>query len=248
MIKNSNGMKVLALILARGGSKSIPRKNIMPINGKPLIAYSIETGLKCKNIDRLIVSTDDKEIAEVAKKYGADVPFMRPKELAEDLTPDLPVFQHALAWLKENENYVPDLVVHLWATAPIRDPKDIDQAIKMLEVDQEADSVRGVTKPSTSPFRMWRRDKGKYLAYILDKEFPEWYKNRVDPQQGPRQSLPETVVQTEYIAVLRTENLIKGTYTGKNVLPFYHDPKNYAEINEPKDVEEVERLMKNGTE
>ena len=149
-----------------------------------------------------------------------------------------------MSWLKENENYVPDLVVHLWATAPIRDSKDIDKAIEMLKNDQKADSVRGVTKPATSPFRMWRRDKGKYLSYILDKEFPEWYKDRVDPQQGPRQSLPETVVQTEYLAVLRRENLVKGTYTGKNVLPFFHDPKNYAEINEYKDVEEVERLMK----
>ena len=236
-------MQVLAIIPARGGSKSVPRKNIMPIAGKPLIAYSIETGLACKNINRVIVSTDDEEIASIAKKYGAEVPFMRPKELAEDLTPDLPVFQHTLYWLKENENYVPDLVVHLWATAPIRNPKDIDSAIEMLEGDPDADSVRGVTKPSTSPFRMWRRDKGKYLSYILDKEFQEWYKDRVDPQQGPRQSLPETVVQTEYLAVLRAENLVKGTYTGKNVLPFYHDPKIYAEINEPKDVEDVQRLM-----
>lgn len=238
-------MEVLAIIPARGGSKSVPRKNIMPILGKPLIAYTIETALKAKSINRVIVITDDDEIAKISKKYGAEIPFMEPSELATDYIYDLLVFQYALKWLKENENYRPDLMAHLWATAPIREPKDINKAIKMLTADKKADSIRSVTKPSTSPFRMWRRDKGKYLSSFMDKEFPDFYKTHVDPQQGPRQGLPEVVVQTEYLAILRSKVIEKGSYTGKNILPFWHDPETYAEINTFKDVEEVKRLLKN---
>jgi len=222
----------------------VPRKNILPLAGKPLIAYTIETALASKRINRVIVSTDDEEIAAIAKQHGAEVPFLRPKELAEDMTPDLPVFQHAVEWLAENEQYRPDLVVHLWATAPFRKVEDIDQAIDMLIADPGAHSVRGVTKPPMSPFRMWRRDKGPYLSYLLHKEFPEFYKDRIDPQQGPRQGLPETVAQTEYLAVIRRETIEAGSYTGENVLPFYHDPDTYVEINIPRDVKEVEELMR----
>jgi CMP-N,N'-diacetyllegionaminic acid synthase len=237
-------MEILAIIPARGGSKSVPRKNILPINGKPLIAYAIETAKQCEKINRAIVVTDDEEIAAISRQYGADLPFREPDELATDHIHDLLVFQYTLKWLKENENYAPDFIVHLWPTAPIRNPQHIDEAVVMLENDNEAHSVRSVTNPSTSPFRMWRRDKDKYLSYILDKEFPEFYKDRVDPQQGPRQLLPETVVQTEYLAVLRREVIQNGSYAGKNILPFYHDPEIYAEINAHRDVAEVERIMR----
>src|SRR3989344_4635123 len=101
-------MNVLGIITARGGSKSIPRKNIKSLLGKPLVAWAIET-LKISGVcDRVVVSTDDKEIADVARKYGAEVPFMRPAELAEDSTPTLPVIQHAVSWLKDHESYRPD--------------------------------------------------------------------------------------------------------------------------------------------
>src|SRR5579872_2523082 len=176
-------MNVLAIIPARGGSKSVPKKNILPIHGKPLIAYAIETALASKKINRTIVFTDNEDIAAIAKKYGAELPVKEPDELATDHIHDLLLFQYVLKWLKENENYVPDLVVHLWPTAPIRDPKDIDKAVEMLQNDPEADSVRSVTKPSVSPFRMWRKDTGKYLSYILEKEYPEFYKDRIDPHR-----------------------------------------------------------------
>lgn len=237
--------KVLIVIPARGGSKSVPKKNIIPINGKPLIAYTIETALKVRDANRVIVFTDDDKIAEISRKYGAELPFREPNELATDHIYDLLVFQYILKWLRENENYKPDLIVHLWATAPIRNPKNIDIAIQMLINDNEADSVRSVTKPSSSPFRMWRRDKSKYLSSFMDKEFPEFYKDNIDPQQGPRQGLPEVVIQTEYLAILRRKVIENGSYSGKNILPFYHDSDNYAEINNPKDVEDIKRLLKN---
>lgn len=237
-------MKIIAIIPARGGSKSVPRKNILPILGKPLIAYTIETALKVKKINRVMVVTDDDEIAEISKKYGAELPFKEPAELATDRVHDLPVFQYTLRWLKDNDGYNPDLVVHLWATCPYRNPKDIDLAIDMLIKDPKADSVRGVTMPPVSPFRMWRRDKGKYLSYFMDKEFPEFCKNRVDPHQAQRQILPEVVIQSEYLAVIRREVIENGSISGKNIIPFFHDPETYAEINTYKDFKEAEALLK----
>jgi len=118
--------KVLALVPARGGSKGIPRKNIRDFAGHPLIAYSIAAGLHAALVNRVIVSTDDEEIAEVARQYGAEAPFLRPAEFAQDQSLDLPVFQHALEWLAEKENYHPDVVVQLRPTSPVRPPGFVD--------------------------------------------------------------------------------------------------------------------------
>src|SRR5262245_22108602 len=111
---------VVAIVPARGGSKGIPRKNVREVGGHPLIAYSIAAGLASPLVSRVIVSTDNEEIASVARAYGAEVPFMRPAELAADDTPDLPVFIHALDWLARHENQSPAIVVHLRPTSPLR--------------------------------------------------------------------------------------------------------------------------------
>src|SRR3989344_694173 len=113
------GMKFLGVITARGGSKGIPGKNIKPMLGKPLIAYTIEAALASQVFDRLIISTDDPEIARVAKEHGCEAPFMRPPELAEDKTPHLPVMRHAVEWLKDNEGYSPDYAMILQPTSPL---------------------------------------------------------------------------------------------------------------------------------
>src|SRR5512140_3943973 len=110
----------LAIIPARGGSKGIPRKNIRDVAGYPLIAYSIAAGLQARTVTRVIVSTDDEEIAAVAREWGAETPFLRPAEFAQDKTTDLPVFEHALKWLEEVEGYHPDVIVQLRPTSPIR--------------------------------------------------------------------------------------------------------------------------------
>src|SRR5689334_17125226 len=103
--------EILALIPARGGSKGIPRKNIRNFAGYPLIAWSIAAAKQSACITRVILSTDDEEIAAVAREYGAETPFLRPPELAQDQTTDLPVFEHALAWLDENERYHPEIMI-----------------------------------------------------------------------------------------------------------------------------------------
>ena len=148
--------ETLALIPARGGSKSIPRKNIIDFAGFPLISYSIAAGLAAETVTRVIVSTDDDEIAEISRRYGAETPFVRPAELSQDNTPDLPVFRHALEWLAENEDYRPDIVVQLRPTSPFRRVRHIDDAVYRLIGRPDADAVRTVCLPFQNPFKMWR--------------------------------------------------------------------------------------------
>lgn len=135
--------KNLAIIPARGGSKGIPRKNIRDIGGKPLIAWSIEQALAAERVDRVIVSTDDDEIAETALRYGAEVPFRRPAELANDTAATEPSLIHALRWLEAHENYRPDNVILLQATSPVRYTGAIDRAVRQFE-QESADSLLSV--------------------------------------------------------------------------------------------------------
>ena len=125
-------IETLALIPARSGSKGIPRKNIRSFAGFPLIAWSIAAGLQAKSVSRVIVSTDDEEIAEVARAYGAEVPFLRPEELAQDRTADFPVFVHALKLLEDIEGYRPGMIVQLRPTSPIRPVDCVDTAVGIL--------------------------------------------------------------------------------------------------------------------
>ena len=178
--------EVLALIPARGGSKGIPHKNIRDFAGFPLLAFSVAAGLQAERISRVIVSTDDPAIAQVAEKFGAEVPFLRPKELAQDNTLDLPVFEHALTWLKSNEGYSPELVVQLRPTSPIRPIDLVDQAIKELQTHPKADSVRGVVRAGQNPYKMWRiREPEGYMEPLLNLTGIR------EPYNTPRQKLPE---------------------------------------------------------
>ena len=145
------GKNILGLIPARGGSKGLPRKNIKPLLGKPLIAWTIEQALASKYLDRVVVSTDDKEIAEISKKYGAEVPFMRPKELAKDNAKGIDVVLHAIDWLKENDNRKQyDLIILLQPTSPLRTTEDIDKAIELLFL-KEAKAIVSVCEVDHHP-------------------------------------------------------------------------------------------------
>jgi CMP-N,N'-diacetyllegionaminic acid synthase len=132
---------VVCVIPARGGSKGLPRKNLRPLVGKPLIAYSVEAALQCEHIDRVIVSTDDQDIAETAKKYGAEVPFMRPPELAVDDATTESALQHAVSWLEKNENYRVDIVVFLQPTDIFRKKSMLDEVIQRVLQDPDLDSA-----------------------------------------------------------------------------------------------------------
>ncbi len=132
----------LGLVPARGGSKGLPGKNIRLLNGQPLIAYSIKALKKSRFVDRVVITTDDQKIAEIAKRYGAEAPFLRPAELAEDGTPMPPVIFHALEWLEKNENYCPEYVFMVQPTSPFVLTEQIDALFKLIR-DKKADS--GIT-------------------------------------------------------------------------------------------------------
>lgn len=206
---------ILALIPARGGSKGIPKKNIRLLAGKPLIAWSIEAAKQSRFIDRVIVSTDSKEIAAHARQAGAQVPFLRPEELAQDLTSDAPVFEHALGWLKKNENYEPDLIVHLRPTGPLRTAGEIDEAIELLAGHPEADSVRSVEEPDKPPYKMWQVE-GDYM-----KPFAA-VAGMKDFHTMPRQMLPNVYQTTADIGVMWRRTVEeKKSVIGERVLPYF---------------------------
>jgi CMP-N-acetylneuraminic acid synthetase len=206
--------EILALIPARGGSKGIPRKNLIPLLGKPLIAYSIEQALASKWITRTIVSTDDAEIAAVARQYGASVPFMRPAEYAQDRSLDLEVFHHALEWLRDHEGYTPEMVVHLRPTGPVRRVAVIDEAIALMQQHPEADALRSVSMPAQTPYKMWRITGG-YLEPLLTVE------GVAEPYCMPRQGLPQVFWQNGYVDIIRPATILEqGLMAGKIIIPF----------------------------
>jgi YrbI family 3-deoxy-D-manno-octulosonate 8-phosphate phosphatase len=232
--------EVLALVPARGGSKSIPRKNIGLFAGHPLVAYSIAAGLQASSVSRVIVSTDDEEIAEIARRYGAQTPFLRPEALAQDDTQDLPVFQHELRWLDQNEGYRPDVVVQLRPTSPLR-PRDlVDRAVAILAEHLEADSVRGVVPSAQNPYKMWRlADDGRILPLLGDAP-PEAY-------NMPRQKLAATYWQTGHIDAIRAATIrAQGSMSGQTILPVIVDPRYSVDIDNPRDWARAEWILAGG--
>jgi N-acylneuraminate cytidylyltransferase/CMP-N,N'-diacetyllegionaminic acid synthase len=160
-------MKILGLIPARGGSKGIPDKNIVPLNGRPLIDHTIQAALGSRLITQTILSSDSKKIIAVAERRGVEVPFVRPAELAGDDTPALPVIQHAVNWMVEREGFKPDYVVLLQPTSPLRTAHHIDQALERL-INSDADSIVSVVKVPHiySPFSVMQLE-GAYLKPYL---------------------------------------------------------------------------------
>ena len=148
---NEKHIKVIAFIFARGGSKGLPGKNIRLLGGKPLIAWSIEHALAVKRIERIIVSTDSEEIAVVAREYGAEVPFIRPAELARDNSPEWMAWRHALNYLSESTGVLPEVMVSVPATAPLRHALDIENCLDEYE-KSDADIVITVTEAHRSPY------------------------------------------------------------------------------------------------
>ena len=140
-VPSLSSQNVVAILLARGGSKGLPRKNILPLAGKPLLAYSIEAANRSRHVNRVIVSTDDEEIASVAREYGAEVPFLRPAKLADDLATSEVALKHAVEWLRDNEGYETDIVVYLQVTDLYRTPAMIDQCVEALLTAPQLDSA-----------------------------------------------------------------------------------------------------------
>jgi N-acylneuraminate cytidylyltransferase len=224
----------VAIVPARGGSKGIPRKNLVPVGGRSLLQWAIDAARASTLVDRVIVTTDDEEIAAAARDGGAEVPFLRPAELALDATTDLPVFQHAVAWLDEHGT-APDVVVHLRPTSPSRRPGLVDQAVARLLEEPSASSLRSVSPAPHTPWKMWEID-GDYLRPLLGTMEQEAFNQ-------PRQALPPAWLHDGVIDVIRSEVIRSGSMTGPRVLAWRSLEDEAVDIDRPQDLAEAEAAL-----
>lgn len=231
---------VYALIPARGGSKRVPGKNIKLLCGKPLLAWSVDEAKKSRFISKIIVSTDDSEIADVAKHSGAEVPFLRPKEIAGDMTPDLPVFEHVLKWCRDSGQPMPDILVHLRATGPLRTVADIDKGIELLIQHPEYDSVRAVIPTPLHPLKTYRLEGDTLQSYI-----PDTVSGMKEPYNQPVQALPKAYAAVGYFSAIWSKTILqKQSMTGERMLGYVVSADNATDIDTPLDFLVAEERMK----
>lgn len=230
---------IFALIPARSGSKGIKEKNIIDFKGKPLFAHSIIQGLKSPYIDEVFVSTDSEKYAEIARSFGAKVPFLRPHEISEDDSTDFEAFDHFISFLTHNKCKIPDILVHLRPTYPKRKMDDLNEAIQLfLKYFDEADSLRSVIKAPQTPYKMWKKDK-KYLRPLM--QLP----STKEPYNLPRQKLPVIYFQNACIDIVKTKTIInKKSMTGDKILMFEMDKNEINDIDNLKDLKKIEETDK----
>ncbi len=189
-------LNVLGIIPARGGSKGVPRKNIRPLAGQPLIVHTIEAALQSSTLDRVIVSTDDEEIAEVARRAGAEVPFIRPARFASDTASSLSVLKHALEWLREHQDYSPDALAVLPPTSPLRTKDQIDATVDSLW-SSGMDSAVTVTEVQDHPYFIFSRSPIGQMQELMP----------MDNKPLRRQELPDYYAHSQSVVVSRSSYL-----------------------------------------
>ncbi|HEY4499724.1 MAG TPA: acylneuraminate cytidylyltransferase family protein [Candidatus Paceibacterota bacterium] len=233
-------MKILGITPARGGSKSIPKKNIKNFSGKPLIAWTIETALKSGVLDRYIVDTDSEEIAAVARQFGAETPYLRPSELAQDLTPTLPVLQNAVKWLQEKENYYPDIIILLECVSPTKQPHHIQEALKIFLEDASVDSLVTVTEAPAqyNPHWLLKKDENGCAEIFTGEAMKD-----IIPR---RQSLPKVYAKNGAFYIMKTDCLFRNppSLFGNRTKLYVMDVKYNIDIDGPEDWVIGEERMK----
>lgn len=217
--------KIIAIIPAKSISKRLPQKNIKNLAGKPMLAYIIETSLKVKALDRVIVSTESEEVAAIARKFGAEVPFLRPEELTKDDVPALAVLQHALKELKEKENYIPDYVLLVYPCSPLLKSERIEQAINMA-LERDSDSVISGTY-----------DKGHYWI-----EVEGGYKRLYPIKQVNEQYQIPLVKENGAIYLTKTE-ILKKQYVADKADVLIMEKDENIDVNYQEDFERVEEIL-----
>lgn len=229
--------KVLGIILARGGSKGIPRKNIKLLCGRPLITYTIDAALKAGTIDRLVVSTDDAEIADIAREAGAEVPFLRPAEYATDRSSCIQAIHHAMDFLLQNEGYFPDVIAFLPPTSPLRTSEQIDDAVRLLW-SSGFDSVVTIYPTHDHPYDIYTLGKDKQLVEIM----------RSSNKAVCRQDLPEYYAYTQAIILSLSKYIRKCTISDlefnlQSLAGLTIDRESAWDIDTPSDFFIAESLM-----
>lgn len=225
--------KIIAIIPARGGSKLIPKKNIIKLGNKPIIAWTIEAAKKSKYINKIIVTTEDGEIRKQSLKYGAEVPFKRPISLATDKIHSVFPTLHVIEWLAKNKNYHPDIVIMLLPTAPLRRPIDIDKAI-VLHLKNKNRPVIGVCESSKQLL---------HFRYIKNQKLVALIKSKTLNVQ--RQDLKKLYYVNGSIYIARTKDLLKEkTFHLKNAIPYIMDKEYSIDINTKKDLNRAKLILK----
>jgi CMP-N,N'-diacetyllegionaminic acid synthase len=227
-------MKFLSIIPARGGSKGIPGKNIVPLFGKPLLGWTIEASLGSTYVERTIVSTEDEEIASIARNFGAEVPFLRPAFLSHDVTPTLEVLQHVISRLKADEGWIPDAVITLQPTSPLRTSEDIDEAVLKFKADPNADSlVSCIEIPHIfHPASVMKLNSNGYLESFLQGS-----------HYTRRQDKPHVLARNgAAIYITRTTCLDKFVWGG-NALAYLMDEERSVDIDTITDLQLAERYF-----
>lgn len=225
-----------ALVLARGGSKGLPGKNIRLLGGYPLIAWSIAAARASSAVDRIICSTDSEEIAAVARAHGAETPFLRPAELAGDFATDIQVFDHAVRWLADHGEH-PDLLVQLRPTTPFRDPEWIDRSVAMMRNDPSITCVRSVVVAERTPYKMWLKAEDGQLSPLLT------LKDVAEPFNMPRQKLPLVYWHTGQLDVIRTDVILSGSMTGNAIFAIEVDADSAVDIDGIRDFQMAELII-----
>ncbi len=235
----NDNFRILGVIPARGGSKGIHQKNITLLNGKPLIAYSIESALNSNYLTDVIVSTEDPQIAVISEKFGAKVPFIRPEELATDMALSLPVIQHATREMEKLNAANYDLVLMLQPTTPFRTSQDIDTSIKLL-TDSNADSVLSVVEVNGHhPFRMKRITEDNWLTNYIDQGFED---------MRPRQVLPPVYLRSGAIYLMNRDLLMEGnSLVGPKCKAYIISQERAVNIDTPMDLLMAEMILKDNT-
>ncbi|MDB9976117.1 acylneuraminate cytidylyltransferase family protein [Candidatus Thioglobus sp.] len=235
-MKRTTSSKIVALIPARSGSKGIPNKNIQLLNGEPVLAYSIKAALQSKLIDRVIVSTDSQEYAEIAKFHGAEVPFLRPQEISQDSATDLQFFEHTIDWFKNNETNVPEYFVHLRPTTPLRYADKIDKAItEFIDAGSNYTALRSCHAMSESSYKTFEIEDKK-LKGLCDYGF------NIEGLNFGRQTYPRTYDCNGYVDIIRSELVNKkAAVHGDNVLAYITETA--YEIDEPSDLDLIEYII-----
>ena len=231
-------MEVLGLITARGGSKGIARKNISPVGGKPLLAWTAEAALGSRRLGRTILSSDDHEIVDVARSYAIDAPFLRPAVLAEDDTPHIDVVIHALEWLSDQQDYRPDYVVLLQPTSPCRTSEDIDDAIEFA-ARRNAAAVVGVVETKAHPFLTRRLESDSTLTEFV----------HCDVAYARRQALTAAYAINGAIYVNRRESLYADrTFTPAATLGYVMPPERSLDVDSPWDACVADLVLRHRSE
>jgi N-acylneuraminate cytidylyltransferase len=209
---------IIGLIPARSGSKGVEDKNIRDLCGKPLLAYSIAIGKQVKSIDRVIVSTDSAYYADISQSFGAEVPFLRPKEISGDLSSDYEFVKHTLDWLYETEQYQPELIVHLRPTSPLREQQVVQAAIDHIKKNPSATALRSVNEMSESAYKTFEIEDG-FLKCLVSGSFD------LDAANRPRQEFATTYQPNGYVDIIRSSCVLANNVIHGNCVLAFHTPR-----------------------